>query len=127
MTRGFIFSGWRGPLSSKQAAMIETLVRARVALCDEPPRIYVGCAKGVDALVRNLWPEAIVFKADWDEHGKAAGPIRNRTMVDYAVSDREMVTMLAFPHAIKGSGTWNMIRTASRHGVTTISIYPLVD
>ena len=129
MKRGFIITGWRGPLSAKQAAMIEDCIRSRIDMAEElgdRARIYVGCAKGVDALVRNLLPEAVIFKADWAEYSKAAGPMRNRAMIDFAVSDRDMVTMLAFPHALKGSGTWDCIRRASRSGVTTISIYPLV-
>lgn len=50
--------------------------------------IVSGRAKGVDrlgehyALVKNLPTK--MFPADWDKHGKAAGPMRNREMADYA-------------------------------------------
>jgi hypothetical protein len=50
--------------------------------------IVSGRAKGVDklgehyGLVKNL--PVKLFPADWDKHGKAAGPMRNRQMADYA-------------------------------------------
>lgn len=50
--------------------------------------IVSGRAKGVDklgehyALVRSIPTK--LFPADWDKHGKAAGPMRNREMADYA-------------------------------------------
>lgn len=51
--------------------------------------IVNGCAsRGVDLLARQWASEHNVqlrrFPADWDEHDKAAGPIRNQEMVDYA-------------------------------------------
>lgn len=46
-----------------------------------------GGAKGVDQLASVLtsvkWPEK-VFQPDWNTHGRAAGPIRNRQMAEYA-------------------------------------------
>ncbi len=51
---------------------------------DETESILVGdCKTGVDKEVRESFPDrVVVFKADWDTHGKAAGPIRNREMLD---------------------------------------------
>lgn len=50
--------------------------------------IHGGCPTGVDAiagvLARKLELECQVFPADWDKHGKAAGPIRNREMAQIA-------------------------------------------
>lgn len=50
--------------------------------------IISGCAKGVDTLGEQLASLICVpvckFPADWDKHGKAAGPIRNRQMAEYA-------------------------------------------
>ena len=51
--------------------------------------VMVGDAKGVDADIaaycvkHNI--EFEIFYADWKEHGKAAGPIRNGQMIDKAV------------------------------------------
>lgn len=50
--------------------------------------IVSGGALGIDTCGEmyardNLFPVK-VFTADWDKHGKAAGPIRNRQMAQYA-------------------------------------------
>ncbi len=57
--------------------------------------VVSGCARGVD-LVGEKWAlnirdicgedsiKTIQFHADWDKHGKKAGPIRNKEMADYA-------------------------------------------
>lgn len=47
-----------------------------------------GGARGVDRLAR-MWAEgkgiaATEFEPDWDAYGKAAGPIRNEIMAEYA-------------------------------------------
>lgn len=50
--------------------------------------IVSGCAKGVDTsgelLAKKYQIPIKKFKADWDKYGKAAGPIRNKMMADYA-------------------------------------------
>lgn len=51
--------------------------------------IVHGGTPGADALagewsVANGYGSATVFEADWKTHGKAAGPIRNSQMVEYA-------------------------------------------
>lgn len=54
----------------------------------EITQVVSGKAKGVDtlgevwALANNVPVEA--FPADWSQHGRAAGPIRNREMAEYA-------------------------------------------
>jgi hypothetical protein len=57
---------------------------------------------------RNLIPVKR-FAADWDKHGKAAGPIRNQQMVD-----KEPSYMIAFPG---GSGTRDCARRADEAGI----------
>ena len=50
------------------------------------------------------------FPANWDEHGKAAGPMRNRQMADYADA------LLALPAKSGSKGTLNTVREfMSRH------------
>ena len=50
--------------------------------------VVSGCARGADKLgerwanLRNLPVKR--FPADWNNYGKAAGPVRNRQMRDYA-------------------------------------------
>lgn len=49
------------------------------------------------------------FPADWNTHGRAAGPIRNRQMAEYADA------VALFPG---GRGTASMRREAERAGIT---------
>lgn len=73
-----------------------------------------GGARGADRLAdywarsRGLTPR--VFLADWDEHGKAAGPIRNQKMLDKGKPD----LVIAFPG---GRGTADMVSRAMKAGV----------
>ena len=50
--------------------------------------IVSGGAPGVDTLAEQFASDhglaMKVFPADWDKHGKAAGPIRNKQVVDYS-------------------------------------------
>ncbi len=52
--------------------------------------VVCGMAPGVDTLGR-IWAErwgipVKQFPADWNQYGKAAGPIRNKKMAEYAVA-----------------------------------------
>jgi hypothetical protein len=76
--------------------------------------VVSGCAMGVDR-VGEMWAmlNAVPvkhFPADWDTHGRAAGPIRNQEMADYAEA------LIAIPGA-KSKGTWDMIRKAEAKGL----------
>lgn len=48
--------------------------------------IVTGDATGVDAMARDMEGirdlKVIVFRADWEKNGRAAGPIRNREIVE---------------------------------------------
>ena len=55
------------------------------------------------------------FPAQWDKHGKAAGPIRNQAMLDKGRPD----IVLAFPG---GSGTANMIEKATNAGIKVMRV-----
>ena len=50
--------------------------------------LVCGCATGVDSLGERWAKENNIpihrFSANWDEHGRAAGPIRNQKMAEYA-------------------------------------------
>lgn len=73
--------------------------------------IVSGGATGVDSLAEKY--AAVyqiplkVFPADWKQYGKAAGPIRNRQMAEYANA------LLAFDKGTRG--TRNMIQTARKY------------
>lgn len=53
--------------------------------------------------------------ADWDRYGKAAGPIRNREMVD-AGADLVIAFPLPGPRS-RSRGTWDCIGAAEAHGI----------
>lgn len=57
------------------------------------------------------------FPADWDTHGDAAGPIRNKQMLDEGKPD----LVIAFPG---GRGTADMVRQAKRAKVEVRELYP---
>lgn len=83
---------------------------------EERNRVFLllGGARGTDSKAAH-WAAACgvnyrVFRADWDTHGKAAGPIRNQQMID---AGAELV--IAFPG---GRGTEDMVRRAEKAGIT---------
>lgn len=82
--------------------------------------IIQGGATGVDSLAKRFADEAgttvITMKADWNEHGKAAGPIRNSEMIQYAVEDGETAGLLAIWDGYS-RGTWDCIKKAQAKGL----------
>jgi hypothetical protein len=89
----------------------------------EISQIVSGKAKGVDtlgevwALANNIPVEA--FPADWSQHGRAAGPIRNRQMAEYADA------LIAIWDG-ESKGTANMIQQA-RNKRLNVFIYLVKD
>lgn len=83
--------------------------------------VRVGDASGADDIVRKWCAmEGVshtVYHANWDMYDNAAGPIRNRQMLDGEGDELGVASqLLAFPEpgssTCKGSGTWNCIHTA---------------
>lgn len=81
--------------------------------------IIQGGATGADFLARQYADFQNIpvrtFEAEWDRLGKAAGPIRNRQMLDEGKPD----IVVAFPG---GNGTADMVRQAKRAGVKVLEI-----
>lgn len=76
-----------------------------------PAEVLVGdCPTGVDKMVRewcdSTFTPCTVFKANWEKHGKAAGPKRNSEMVRASKVD---AAVIAFPG---GKGTADCVRRA---------------
>lgn len=78
-----------------------------------------GGARGADTMAGE-WARArgiscTVYEANWELEGRAAGPIRNKRMLDEGAPD----LIVAFPG---GRGTANMIRQATERGFEVIVI-----
>jgi len=83
-----------------------------------------GGARGADAAIgraaQQLGWSALVMPAEWQLHGRAAGPIRNRALLEQAVARavahsspvyQASVLVVAFPG---GAGTASLVREARR-------------
>lgn len=85
---------------------------------DRSSVIIHGAARGADTMAgviaKNLgFAEIVAVPADWEQYGRAAGPIRNKKMLDM---DPDLV--LAFHSDIQNSkGTLNMVTIAKKKGV----------
>ena len=81
--------------------------------------VHGGCSTGADAIATEWWRAASrlvgvemdVFHAAWGARGKAAGPERNRRMIEAGAD-----LVLAFPLP-EGSGTQHTIRLAREAGI----------
>lgn len=76
--------------------------------------VVCGMAKGVDMMGYRYAQEHGIpvkeFPANWNKHGRAAGPIRNKEMADYADA------LIALWDG-ESRGTKNMIDLANRQGL----------
>lgn len=81
-------------------------------------KVIHGDCRGVDKFASDhqfrRGGTALAFPADWDKHGKAAGPIRNQKMLDEGKPD----VVLAFhTDPMLGRGTRDMVRRAEKAGI----------
>ncbi|MCV9940936.1 DUF2493 domain-containing protein [Boseaceae bacterium BT-24-1] len=81
--------------------------------------LAVGDATGADALAAS-WAERRgmpfkVYVADWQQHGNAAGPVRNKAMLEEA----QPSCVIAFPGS---KGTRNMVGLADKAGIRVIKV-----
>jgi hypothetical protein len=85
----------------------------------KPSVIIEGGARGADWIAATWGMENRVprmrFDADWQTHGKAAGPIRNQLMLDQGNPD----LVLAFPG---GKGTADCVRRARAAGIEVMEV-----
>lgn len=95
----------------------------RDAMTPDPNKVIIisGMAKGADTMAVQFAKthklKVLEFPADWDTHGKAAGPIRNQEMLIRGVPD----LVVAFPTK-NSRGTWDMVRRAEKAGVKVIVV-----
>lgn len=87
----------------------------------EPSAIIHGAAFGADRMAGRWAKENGIpvetFPANWIDHGKSAGPIRNAKMLKEGRPD----LVVAFPG---GSGTAHMVRIAEKAGVKIMKVAP---
>lgn len=80
--------------------------------------IVHGAARGADSLAALAATQLMLqdepHPADWKQHGRSAGPIRNREMLETGID-----LVIAFPG---GRGTTNMIEKAAGAGVPVVKI-----
>jgi 3-keto-L-gulonate-6-phosphate decarboxylase len=85
----------------------------------KPTMVIQGGASGADSLAKiyalNHSIESKTYMADWKTHGRAAGPIRNRKMLE----ENSDATVVAFPG---GAGTRNCVMTAKELGMKIIIV-----
>jgi len=98
-----IAGGRKYILNNKDWQMLATL---------DITEVVSGCAPGADrggeAYANANDIPVKLFKADWGKHNRAAGPIRNREMAQYADA------VVLFPG---GKGTASMEREAKKAGL----------
>lgn len=118
--RAAIFTGsrewtWRGPVR-------RVMVRAQLDV------VIVGGARGLDAIAEEVAreigvPTIVTIPAQWKQHGRSAGPRRNRAMLNVLLGLHEKsgasVEVHAFPLP-SSRGTLDMIRVAQAAGVDVV-------
>ncbi len=81
--------------------------------------IVEGGARGADTLARevatDLGIEVREYKADWNKHGRAAGPIRNRLML-YETKPNLVVAF--HNNILESKGTRDMVRITRSKDIT---------
>ena len=101
------------------AGMFASAMGDLVRLRGMPECVVNGGALGADMMAKE-WAERHAIEArsvaaDWGLHGKAAGPIRNQTMLDKYAPD----FVVAFPG---GRGTADMVERSRKAGVDVAEI-----
>lgn len=104
--------------------MFDTIMPHLVGQRGCPSRVVHGDATGADCMAaawaKRLAIEVVACPADWEKHGKAAGPIRNEDML----MDHKPKLVVAFPG---GKGTADMLARANnrRGAIDVIEVKPI--
>lgn len=93
---------------AKMREVLDTLPEGTVIVHGGAP----GADKMAGSLARKRGFSPIVYPAQWDKHGKAAGPIRNRQMLDVELPD----LVIAFWDGVS-RGTKDMIDETERRRI----------
>lgn len=87
-------------------------------VCADDVLVHGGCSSGADLAAAD-YPNTEVWAADWDTHGKAAGPIRNQQMVD----SRPDYVLAFFARGAGNGGTSDCVRRALRAGLDVVETW----
>lgn len=83
--------------------------------------VVSGMARGADRIAADWAGERgehlLACPADWEAHGKAAGPIRNRLMLEEGQPDVVYAFKDGFDWAMKKGGTEHMVSISKAAGV----------
>ena len=78
-------------------------------------KAYKGADKITGEIAKELGLQVIAVPAKWDRFGRAAGPVRNREMLELKPD-----LVVAFHHDIeKSKGTKDMVNAARKAGIRT--------
>lgn len=106
-----------------RSAVIETYLNGLKVELGPELVIIEGDAPGADKIAgdwakRNLLEKNhLCFPADWKKHGRAAGAIRNKQMLDEGKPDVVVAFKDEFDFFLQKGGTENMIEQANNAGI----------
>lgn len=101
----------------KKRGPIQLVLRGMIVEIDTV--VIHGAAPGADSIAHMVAEELRFdcdpYPADWDTHGKKAGPIRNQQMLDEGKPD--VVFAFVTRPLAESRGTADMVRRAKKAGV----------
>ena len=106
----------------KDRDAVRVILHGLIRVHGELTVIHGGCLSGADLHVARLAAQADsvtveAYPANWDLHGKYAGPLRNRLMADSGAD-----LCVAFTDMPATEGTAHMIRCAKRVGIPVLQV-----
>ena len=124
MKRRIIVCGSRDFNDKKTVFDMLDVLRETFRECPTDDEIVTGGARGADAFAADYAKERglelTVFPANWKRYGRAAGPIRNREMLDYAMQTIKPL-VIAFWDG-RSRGTAQMLELAKQNGLSHMTV-----
>ena len=112
-----LITGSRDWPESRRQIIAEALRDARRNLGNETVLVH-GAATGADSIAAWIWAKwklaVEAHPAEWEKHGKSAGPIRNQHMVSLGAN---LCLAFPLPHS---RGTWDCVRRAQKANIPVL-------